>query len=274
MRAGADGAEAAGAGLLATGDPDVPEVQGEFVPGGREVSPAAAPAAAPPEAWHSSLDLIVRSLLEILVVSVFVVTFVIEPFRIPSGSMEPTLRVGDCVLGSRQAFAPEGWAAWLLPPTAPRRGDVAVFRFPPDPGRDLVKRIVALPGDRVRMHGGHAIVNGQPVLESYARFAAGPADAFRDNFPFLRGLDPGVDPAWWDSMRQTVRDGEVTVPPGSYFVLGDNRNASEDSRYWGFVPAALLVARPLVVYLGAPAPGAATAGERLRTSFGAMRVVR
>ena len=252
--------------------PEYPAARLPTRPGPFDVPPGAA--GRPAARWHHSLDLIVRSLLEILVIAVFVVTFVAEPFRVPSASMQPTLRVGDMVLADKQAFADEGRLAPLLPRTTIRRGDLAVFHFPPEPSRDLVKRVVGLPGDRVRLRDGRVLLNGQALDERYAFYAGNALDPFRDDFPFLRTVDPNVDPDWWRALQHLVRGGEIVVPPGSYFVLGDNRNDSEDSRYWGFVPRSSFEARPLFVYLGSPPPEARTPATRLRAEFAAWRILR
>jgi signal peptidase I len=196
------------------------------------------------------LALTVRSLLEILVLALFVSTFIIQPSHIPSASMSPTLRPGDMLLDNNQAFAPEGLFAPLLPPTTIHRGDIAIFRSPTaDADTDLVKRIIGLPGDHLHLHNGHVLLNGHPLAEPYAVYTPTSANTFRDDFPSLHSVDPDVDPAWWTTMRQNVHDGELTIPPDNYFVLGDNRNNSEDSRYWGFVPRTQLVGKPLLVYL-------------------------
>lgn len=205
-----------------------------------------------------------RSLLELLVIAIFAVTFVLQPTRIPSRSMQPTLRVGDFVLGDKQSFASEGPWRWLLPSTTVQRGDLAIFRFPRNPHVDLVKRIIGVPGDRIRLHNGQVLVNGSPLTEPYAFYEPSRFDAFRDDFPTLRQLDPNVAPAWWQQMRANLRDNEITVPPQSYFVLGDNRNESEDSRYWGFVPRENLVARPILVYLSTPTSPGTSFVQRVR----------
>lgn len=191
---------------------------------------------------------ILRSLLEFVTVALFLLTFVVQPFRIPSESMVPTLRVGDFLLVDKQAFAPEGRWSHLLPPVGVHRGDLAVFHFPVDASLHLVKRVVGVPGDRVRLREGRLFLNGAPSAEPYAFYSASRPNDFRDNFPSLRETDPNLDPAWWAEMRSLVRGGEITVPAGEYFVLGDNRNDSEDSRYWGFVPRDALVGRPFAVY--------------------------
>lgn len=224
--------------------------------------------------WHRSLDLIVRSLLEILVIAIFGATFIAQPFHVPTQSMEPTLRAGDFGLADKQSFAYEGWAAHLLPPTRLQHGDLAIFHFPRDPSKDLVKRVVALPGDRLRLRSGRLVLNGQPLDEPYATFEADEPNAFRDEFPFLRDLDPSVDPEWWTALRADVRNGEITVPPAAAFVLGDNRNNSDDSRYWGFVPLNEIVGRPLLVYMGPARPEDRTLTARLRSLLHTPRVLR
>lgn len=189
----------------------------------------------------------------------FLTTFLLQPFRIPSASMVPTLQVGDFVLVSKTGAEPRrpGWWGSLegviLPPLALRRGDLVVFHFPPNPARDLVKRVVALPGERLQMRGGHVYVNDQPLPEAYALYTPGPPEVYRDEFPNLREADPNVDPHWWLTLRHSLRsDGELTIPPNEYFVLGDNRNHSEDSRYWGFVPQTSVIGRPLLIYFAVP----------------------
>ena len=200
------------------------------------------------------------SLLRVEVVGVFILTFLVQPFRIPSGSMIPTLQIGDCVLVSKADYGPRaghGVWAWVersvLPPADVRRADLVVFHFPPDPGHDLVKRVVAMPGERLRLHDGRVFINGRPLPESYAFYTPGQPEVFRDEFPNLREADPNVDPHWWMALRRSLTsEGELTVPAGMYFVLGDNRNNSEDSRYWGFVPRSMVVGRPLLVYFAVP----------------------
>jgi signal peptidase I len=190
----------------------------------------------------------VKALLEIVIAALFLVTFVVQPSRIPSQSMEPTVHVGDFLLLDKQSYAPAGKLDLLLPPTTVRRGDLVVFHYPSDPAIHLVKRVIGLPGDRLHMRAGHVLLNGQPLPEPYAFYSNGRPNDFRDDFPSLREADPNVDPRWWIEMRHNLRDGELTVPPGQYFVLGDNRNESDDSRYWGFVPRNAIVGRPLLVY--------------------------
>jgi signal peptidase I len=218
---------------------------------------------------HEGVLATLRSLLEFLVVAMFAMTFILQPFRIPSESMVPTLRVGDFLLVDKQAYEPEGRLAHLLPPTGIQRGDLVVFHYPVDPGMHLVKRVVGLPGDHIHLRGGRVWINGQPLAEPYAFYSASGPDDFRDNFPSLREADPNLDPRWWMQLRRIAANGEIIVPPNRYFVLGDNRNDSEDSRYWGFVPQGDVVGRPFLVYFSlAPQPDdAASVGARLRSAL-------
>ncbi|HVG26033.1 MAG TPA: signal peptidase I [Acidobacteriaceae bacterium] len=218
-----------------------------------------------------------RSLLEFLVMALFALTFVLQPFRIPSESMVPTLRVGDFLMVDKQAYEREGHLSWLLPPSDVHRGDLVVFHYPVDPSMHLVKRVVAVPGDRIRLRSGRVWINGRPLDEPYAFYSPSGLNDFRDNFPSLRETDPSLDPTWWLDLRRSVVNDELTVPPGQLFVLGDNRNNSEDSRYWGFVPLSDLVGRPFVVYFSLAAPDdggvAQSSASRLRSAF-SLHVLR
>jgi signal peptidase I len=220
---------------------------------------------------HDGVLATFRSLLEFVVVAMFALTFILQPFRIPSESMVPTLRVGDFLMVDKQSFEPEGHLAWMLPSSGVHRGDLVVFHFPVDPSMHLVKRVVAVPGDRIRLRGGRVWINDAPLNEPYAFYSPAEMNDFRDNFPSLRETDPSLDPRWWMDLRRSVVGGELTVPRGELFVLGDNRNDSEDSRYWGFVPEADVVGRPFVVYFSiAPeTEGAApeTFAAKLRTAL-------
>ncbi len=222
----------------------------------RDSNPVAAPAQAshrPPGdlAQHRAhLPIIAQalaSLMQTVVVAMFVLTFVVQPLLIPSESMEHTLLVGDFLLSDKQTYAPAGTLSrWIMPYRDPARGDIIVFRhsYPPM----LIKRVVGLPGDRLRIVDGHAFINDAALPEPYAAFGAPLLAAGRDNFPGKIYPGPQIDPAWWLQMQELTRNGELTVPPGRYFVLGDNRNHSWDSRYWGFVPRDAVVGRPLVIY--------------------------
>jgi len=195
----------------------------------------------------------VQSLLYIIIVATFIITFAVQPFRIPSESMEPTLMVGDFLLVTKQHI-PAPADSWVFPSTAIHRGDVIVFHYPIDPSIHLVKRVIGMPGDHLRLRNGRVFIDGQALTEPYAIYRASAADNFRDNFPRLQNPDPDVTSNWWIQMKSLVNHGELTVPPRSYFVLGDNRNDSEDSRYWGFVPSSAIVGKPLLIYFSLNEP--------------------
>lgn len=193
------------------------------------------------------------SLMQTVVVALFVLTFIVQPLLIPSESMERTLLVGDFLLFNKQIYAPAGsLSRWFLPYRDPARGDIIVFRHPYPPM--LIKRLVGLPGDRLRIAGGQVYINGVALREPYVAFEPAPADVERDNFPGAIYTGPQVDPEWWRQMQNLTHDGELTVPPGEYFVLGDNRNHSLDSRYWGFVRRDAIIGRPVVIYFSLDRP--------------------
>jgi len=214
-----------------------------------------------------------QALLEILVAALFVAGFIVQPFRIPSPSMQPTLMVGDFLLGNKQAFAPPGLLDKILPPTTIHRGDLVLFHYPVDPNIHLVKRVIALPGDRLHLRDGLVYLNGNPLPEPYAAYAPAPPDTFRDDFPSLRSADPNVDPRWWIQLRHTIVNGEIAVPPDHYFVMGDNRNNSEDSRYWGFVSRDAIVGRPLLVYFSIAPPPTPTLWSRCKSTLHQLRIL-
>jgi signal peptidase I len=193
------------------------------------------------------------SLLRTVVVALFLLTFVLQPLLIPSESMEHTLLVGDFLPFNKQVYAPSSrWTRWLQPYREVERGDIIVFHHPQPPL--LVKRVVGIPGDHLRIEDGRVIVNGVTLDEPYAAFEPAPVNPFRDNFPAPVYTDPQVDPEWWVQMQNLTQNGALVVPEGEYFVLGDNRNHSKDSRYWGFVPRQAIVARPLVIYFSLSRP--------------------
>jgi len=190
-----------------------------------------------------------QSLLNLIVIAIFIITFCVQPFRIPSESMESTLLVGDFLLVNKQSASPNtDGTAGILPAAAIHRGDIIVFHDPVDATLHLVKRVIGLPGDHLRLHGGRVLINGHQLIEPYAVYRPAPPDNFRDNFPRFQSADPEIDSHWWIRMRSLIDNGELIIPTGNYFVMGDNRNDSEDSRYWGFVPRDAIVGKPLVIY--------------------------
>ena len=219
--------------------------------------------AAPPQHLHPPVGVLpaVQSLLTVLIVSLFVMTFIVQPIRIPSSSMEPTLLVGDLMLMDKQMV--EGSGHGLLPPVTVKHGDVVVFHDPvDDPKVHLVKRVIGVPGDKIHLRDGVVYRNGQPLTESYAVYRQSSEDRYRDDFPDLQTMQTRVNPDWWIQLRTLVQNGEVTVPKDSYFVMGDNRNDSEDSRYWGFVPRNAIVGVPLLIYFSWRQPGSEGDGDR------------
>jgi signal peptidase I len=202
-----------------------------------------------------------RSLTSVVVVALFILTFIVQPFRIPSESMEHTLLVGDFLLVNKTAYAPAGIWEWVLPYHQIRRGDIVVFHFPSDPTLHVVKRVIGLPGDHVHLENAQVWVNGVAIPEPYATYEPAYADDFRDNFPTELYSDPGVSPQWWMEMRRDIAGGDLVVPAGDYFVLGDNRNFSSDSRYWGFVTQDHIVGRPFIIYFSLREPSATDVAE-------------
>jgi signal peptidase I len=224
-------------------------------------SPAQAVAPSPqyPSRFHLHLPTVPEafaSLLRTVVVALFLLTFVLQPFLIPSESMEHTLLVGDFLLVNKQIFAPAGArrspARWLLPYRDVERGDIVVFHHPDPPY--LIKRVIGIPGDRIRIDHGRVSVNGVTLDEPYAAFEPVASNPFLQNFPAQVYTDINIDPTWWRQLQALTQNGELVVPPGQYFMLGDNRNHSKDSRFWGFVPRQAIVARPLVIYFSLRRP--------------------
>jgi signal peptidase I len=207
----------------------------------------------------------IQSLFSVIVIATFIITFCVQPFRIPSESMESTLLVGDFLLVDKQTGAPSAFDT-LLPPAAIQRGDVIVFHDPVDATLHLVKRVIGLPGDHLRLHDQHVYINGRALTEPYAVYRPGPPDNFRDNFPRLQSPDPDINSVWWIKMRTLVDNGELIIPTGNYFVLGDNRNDSEDSRYWGFVPRQNIVGKPLLIYFSLQQHPTGDSGALTQTS--------
>lgn len=193
----------------------------------------------------------IESLLFTILIALFGTTFVVQAFKIPSPSMEPTLLVGDHVLVNKFIFGGTGaWYDKLLPYRAIRRGDVIVFKFPFDDHPHYVKRVIGLPGDHVRIVNERVYVNDQPLSEPYVVHDPAAEDPFDMNFP---PKDPYayetlLRPEWAAIIADYIHDGEIIVPPNHYFVMGDNRDRSWDSRYWGFVNRNAIMGRPVVIY--------------------------
>jgi signal peptidase I len=211
----------------------------------------------------------VQSLLATVVIAVFVITFIVQAFQIPSESMENTLLIGDYLLVDKFRYGGGSVWDWVMPYRQVKRGDIVVFRYPVNPTQHFVKRVVGLPGDHVRLVNRKVYVNGVPLEEPYVRYSSTVHDIFRDEFPRLNLSVAGLEGSWWLQMQKLVEDGQLIVPEGHYFVLGDNRDESLDSRYWGFVPRANVIGRPLVIYWSVKdaeeedMPVASSAGDKL-----------
>jgi signal peptidase I len=177
----------------------------------------------------------------------FGTTTLVQAFVIPTGSMENNLLVGDHLLVDKLAYAPHGpISQHLLPYQEIKRGDIVVFRYPVDIKQTFVKRVIGIPGDRIRVENKQVIRNGERIHEPYKIHKTEYIDSYRDNFPSTPYL-PVSDGAI-AMLEKNVQGGEIVVPPNSYFVLGDNRDNSLDSRFWGFVPRTNIIGKPLIIY--------------------------
>lgn len=196
----------------------------------------------------SSWSEVIKSLSGTLIIAVFVVTFIVQAFQIPSESMENTLLIGDYLLVDKLHFGQDGFWDKVIPYRPVRRGDIIVFHYPVDPSVHFVKRVVGIPGDKIRLIDRRVFVNGVPLNEPYVHYFR-PHDSYRDEFPRLDlSVMPSVSGTWWTQMQKLVDDNQLIIPEGNYFVMGDNRDDSLDSRYWGFVPRENIVGRPLLIY--------------------------
>jgi signal peptidase I len=177
----------------------------------------------------------------------FGTTTVVQAFVIPTPSMENTLLVGDHLLVDKLAYAPSGTASrHLLPYKDIRRGDIIVFRFPGDLSQTYVKRVIGLPGDRIQIKNQEVYVNGRRLNEPYKVHRADYPDPYRDNFP--SHPNTRISESAIEMLDHHVQGSEVVVPAAHYFALGDNRDQSSDSRYWGFVPRENIIGKPVLVY--------------------------
>jgi len=184
----------------------------------------------------------------------FITTSMVQAYVVPTGSMENNILVGDHMLVDKVGFENGGnnWASYVFPHREVKRGDIIAFRYPEDVRQTYVKRVIGVSGDHIRLENKQVIRNGQKLDEPYVRHSSRGIDDYRDNFPMApefyttgRGRD---------MFAGHVQDGEVIVPPDTLFVLGDNRDNSLDSRYWGFVPSNYVTGKPLVIYWSFDAP--------------------
>jgi len=216
---------------------------------------------APQHEDHETALESLSSICTVLAVGLFVMTFIFQNFEIPSASMERTLLIGDHVLVDRISLAPPSLWAPFVHYREVRRGDVIVFLkpHPETPDLYLVKRCIGIPGDRIHLRDGIVYLNGVAQNEPYAampRDDGDPSDAYipyRDDFPAdLEGIEQAASQnnasLWALDLPNHVVDGDLVVPPGAVFAMGDNRTQSLDGRFWGFVPRENIVGRPLFVY--------------------------
>jgi signal peptidase I len=211
-----------------------------------EAAPETEPAGEPPRSALAEWTITILLLL-------FLTTTLVQAFVIPTGSMEDTLLIGDHLLVDKLAFAPPGPVSrFFLPYTQVKRGDIIVFRYPVDIRQTFVKRAIGVPGDRIRIINKQVYLNGVRLDEPYKYHKTDYIDSYRDNFPGEPNLT--VDHRAMDMLLNNVVNGEVVVPGNSYFAMGDNRDSSLDSRYWGFVPRENIIGKPLIVYWSYDAP--------------------
>ena len=190
------------------------------------------------------------SMAVVLVTGLFIITFNLQAFEIPSSSMENTLLIGDHVFVDRITLAPKtSWVGPLLPYRDLRHGDIVVFLSPAESGLYVVKRVMGLPGDRIHLRDGVVYRNGERLSEPYLLPGGGGYNPYRDNFPAVPiSSGANVTERWSAEIAYHIQGEDLVVPPGSYFVMGDNRDVSYDSRYWGFVPREHIIGRPLFIY--------------------------
>jgi signal peptidase I len=211
----------------------------------------------------------VASICSVLVVGLFILTFSAQNYVIPSGSMQNTLLIGDHLVVDRITLAPPAWWMPLVRYREPRRGDVVVFHKPVyQPGIDapdaegnpqytqLVKRLIGVPGDHIHLRNGIVFVNGVAQPVGFAQpTTPDNFNEFLDNFPEIPPSEAlGATETWAVNFSTYIQGGDLVVPPGMYFMMGDNRHNSLDSRFWGFVPRANILGRPLFNYWSFKAP--------------------
>ncbi|MBS1816403.1 MAG: signal peptidase I [Acidobacteria bacterium] len=192
--------------------------------------------AARPEFHKSTLREYFESIVIAVILALFIRTFVVQAFKIPTGSMENNLLIGDHLLVNKFVFGPSanGLERAVLPLGTITRGDVVVFKYPEEPERDFIKRVIGLPGDTIELKQKKVYINGTPLDEPYVHFLEPPRT--------------GAAEAEITSLDVRERFGPVTVPANQYFVMGDNRDNSQDSRYWGFLPRDYVKGKALVIY--------------------------
>jgi signal peptidase I len=214
---------------------------------------------------HTTFSEYLESLLVTVILALFGTTFVVQAFKIPSASMEGTLLIGDHLLVNKFVFG--GHVAWyekFLPYRPLQRGDIIVFKFPYQDHQHFVKRVIGLPGDRLKLDDQRVYINGRPLNEPYVvHDSAAGYDPLNYAFPPVghQLYTTPVQPEWSRALRNYVRGDEIVIPPGKYFAMGDNRDHSLDSRYWGFVDRDAIMGRPFLIYWSVESTGADYGGN-------------
>jgi signal peptidase I len=214
--------------------------------------PKIEPAAEVSHANQTTISEYLESLLVTVILALFGTSFVVQAFKIPSPSMEKTLLVGDHLLVNKFIFGGRGhWYDKLLPYRELERGDIIVFKFPYQDHPHFVKRVIGLPGDHLKVVDQQVYINGKPLNEPYVvHDSTFGNDPLNYSFPPVGNqiyLSP-VQPEWAHELHKYVVGDEIVVPPGKYFAMGDNRDHSLDSRYWGFVDRDAIMGRPFLIY--------------------------
>jgi len=206
-----------------------------------------------------------ESLLVTVILALFGTSFIVQAFKIPSASMEGTLLIGDHLLVNKFIFGGTGaWYEKLLPYRQLERGDIIVFKYPYADHQHFVKRVIGLPGDHLKLIDGDVFIDGKRLYEPYAvHDSSASYDPFNYSFPSIRGqmISLNAIPEWRPEIRKYVQGDEIVVPPGRYFAVGDNRDNSQDSRYWGFVDRDAIMGRPFLIYWSVEAKSSDYSGD-------------
>ncbi|HEY6270693.1 MAG TPA: signal peptidase I [Terriglobales bacterium] len=199
-----------------------------------------------PEKEHETLPESIAGIAAVFVSGLFILTFIIQQFEIPSSSMEKTLLIGDHVFVDRLTPTGKGaFPGFLMPYRDIHRGNIAVFVSPEQPGLYLVKRIVGVPGDHIHLENGVLYLNG--VRQAQPFVIHNRYEPARDDFPAYGPAGSSAVEDWPQTLRQHLQGRDLVIPPDSYFAMGDNRDVSFDSRYWGFVPRNNILGSPLFI---------------------------
>lgn len=201
-------------------------------------------------------DFIIEWTINILIL-LFGTTTLVQAFIVPTPSMDMSVQVGDHLLVDKLSYAPPGsLSKHLLPYTEPKRGDIIVFRYPLNIQENYVKRVIGVPGDHIKLVNKIVYLNGHSLGdEPYVQHIRPYNIPWADDFPAGQP-EPGVEPRALEMVQNHVVNGEVVVPEGFYFAMGDNRDNSADSRYWGFVPRENIIGKPLLIFWSYEAPTA------------------